>query len=246
MVYFNKIASDYHLKRKRPWLALSDFLKHISILGISLIGTIMDLGCGNGRNFELFMSSKTKLIGVDISIEFLNLARQRIRENEITNKTECLNINLILADMQNLPLRRNSINICVSVASVHHIKTFNNRFKVISQLKKSLKPNGTLILTVWRRWQRKYKIVFIKDKFKRIWFKKYMKNKGLIEFGDIIIPWILPKENRKIDRFYHLFSKKELLKLLSGFNIECLLKKGGTTNKDNFFVLAKLGSSTIT
>ncbi len=98
------------------------------------------------------------------------------------------------------------------------------------------------MLTVWRRYQKKYRFYFINDRIRRFFIPKYNKtqeNLGLIEYGDKYIPWTLSNKNLTYNRYYHFFSLKEINKLLKNFIIRVILKKGGPNRKDNFFILTQ-------
>ncbi|MFX1363906.1 MAG: class I SAM-dependent methyltransferase [Promethearchaeota archaeon] len=239
---FNKIAQDYHLKRKKPWRPLIFFLGHLKNKGYVFKGLSLDLGCAHGRNFKLMITPPNKLIGLDISLEFLKIAKFILKNSDQYSQYEANFIQLLLGDITNLPFRDNSIHNVFSIASLHHIKRNNIRKNTIFQIYASLKKNGNLILTVWRKWQKRFRNYFFLEWFRRnfsINYKKQQNIIGLEEFGDKYIPWTLSKEQEKYNRFYHFFSKRELKKLLKVFNIIEFKLTGGPTEKDNFFILAR-------
>lgn len=241
--YYNKIAHDYHLKRSKPWNSLNHFLNQLYKKGYRFKGITIDLGCANGRNFEIFKPQpNNKLIGIDNSLEFLYIARKNVIKSNNFSKIEQNNIQLILADLKALPIRNNSIQNIFSVATIHHIEKKAERDRVINQIFNSLKKNGYFLSTVWRRWQKKYKTFFIRDWFYRKFNKNYaelQKKSALNEFGDKLIPWTVSAENKVYNRFYHFFSKREVKRLLKIFNIKEIRTMGGPTNKDNFFILTQ-------
>ena len=240
--YYDKIAIDYDLKRRKPWKALENFLSSLKDKGYSFNGIILDLGCANGRNFILFKNSINKIIGIDNSIEFLKIALKNLRDPSQYNIEASQNIYLILGDLKNLPLRANTIRNTFSIAAIHHVKSKSARKKMMKQIAELMKEDSFLVLTSWRRWQKKYKKQFFIDKIKRTLNPKYnvRQNKmGLHEFGDKIIPWTISSLNITENRFYHFFSKKEIKKLMSLFQIEEFSISGGPTDKDNFFILAR-------
>lgn len=239
---FNHIAEDYHSKRKKPWRPLEFFLKHLKNRGYIFKGIILDLGCANGRNFELISTPPNKLIGIDLSFELLKIARSNLKYNSQYSQFESNFIQLILGDIVNLPIRKRSMDTIFSIATIHHIKKKSERERVIAQIHELLRENGSLILTVWRKWQKKFRSYFLLEWFKRnfsIKFKKQQKLIGLEEFGDKFVPWTLSKERKTYNRFYHFFSKYELKKLLKAFNIIELHITGGPNNRDNFFIFAR-------
>jgi len=240
--YYNQIATDYHLKRKKPWKPLENFLFYLKEKNFTFKGFCIDLGCANGRNFKIFKDTNNKLIGIDNSVGFLKIALENLKDSNQYSKRDSDNIQLILGDLKYIPVRNNSIQTIFSIAAIHHIKGKTKREKVILQIFNSLTKNGFFLPTVWRRWQKRFKTYFITNWFKRIFnpiYKKHQKLIGLNEFGDRYIPWTISKENRTYDRFYHFFSKREIKNLLKKFKIKEFWIKGGSTDKDNFFLLCE-------
>ncbi|MBY9006249.1 MAG: class I SAM-dependent methyltransferase [Candidatus Lokiarchaeota archaeon] len=241
MLTYNEFAQDYNNKRKRPWQSFIEFFDNLKNMGYNFNGTIIDLGCANGRHFRTIKTKKNRLIGIDSSIEFVNIAKERIKK-DFKNKIDINKIQIILSDMNFLPFREKKINIFFSIATIHHIHTDISRRRLFSNLHYVMKNNAMILFSVWRRWQKKYRKYFLKDSFKRkliLNFNKKQIAQNLIDFGDINIPWNLASKKKVINRYYHFFSLKELKKLLRIFYIEKIRKLGGPGNNDNFFILAK-------
>ncbi len=238
---FNQIAKDYHLKRKKPWRPLIFFLEHLKHKGYTFKGISLDLGCANGRNFKIMNTPPNKLIGLDISLELLKIAKINLKDINQYSQYESNFFQLILGDIRSLPFREKSLHNIYSIATFHHLKKNDIRKNTILQIYTHLKKNGKFIITVWRKWQKKFRIYFFLEWFKRNFmlnYKTQQKIVGLDEFGDKYIPWTLSKEQETYNRFYHFFSKHELQKLLKNFDIVEFKITGGPTEKDNFFILA--------
>jgi len=241
-ISYDFFAKDYHNKRRYHWRDLESFLRELNDKAIYFNGYNLDLGCANGRNFNLFLHSNSKLIGIDNSIELLRLARERLKKPNNNPKFNPKSISLVLSDIKALPLRPNAITNVFSIATIHHIKKNNQRSYVLSQIYNIMKNNGFLVLTVWRRYQKKYRFYFIKDRIRRFFLKKYTKtqeNLGLMDYGDKYVPWTLSNKNLTYDRYYHFFSLKEIRILLKDYIIKLIQKRGGPYRKDNFFVLTQ-------
>jgi len=239
---YDFFAKDYHNKRRYHWRDLENFLKELSDKKVYFNGYNLDLGCANGRNFNLFLQSNSKLIGIDNSIELLRLARERLKKSTKNSNFNPRSIYLVLSDVKALPLRPNTITNVFSIATIHHIKENIQRNYVLSQIYNIMKNNGFLVLTVWRRYQKKYRFYFISDRIRRFFIPKYnntQKDLGLLEYGDKYIPWTLSNKNLTYNRYYHFFSFKETKKLLKKYIIRVILKKGGPNKKDNFFILTQ-------
>lgn len=239
---YNFLAKDYNKKRSKPWKYLEMFVKEIKEKEISFTGYNIDLGCGNGRNFSVFIQPNNKLIGVDISFEFLKIARDRLKSDNNLPKNSYNFIQLILSDILFLPIRPNVIQNIFSIATIHHIKDKAQCNFAISQFNCLLRDKGYFLFTVWRKYQKNYRSYFIKDKIKRLFNPKYRKiqiNLGLKEYGDKFVPWTLSAEKKTYNRFYHFFSIKEIKRLLNEYTIIEFKKMGGPNKKDNFFILAQ-------
>ncbi|MFX1329488.1 MAG: class I SAM-dependent methyltransferase [Promethearchaeota archaeon] len=239
---FNTFAKDYHLKRKKPWRPLEIFLNHLRKKAYSFNGLILDLGCANGRNFKILGDSPKKLVGIDISLELLKIAKNTLNESEQYSKSERNNIQLILGNITSLPIRENTFHTVFLIATIHHIMKKSERKKTILQIYTLLRKNGNLIATVWRKWQKKLRNYFIFDWIRRYFtfnYKEQQSKIGLEEFGDKFVPWTLSKGEKTFNRFYHFFSKKELKKLFKIFKIIEFKITGGPTKKDNFFIFAR-------
>jgi SAM-dependent methyltransferase len=239
---YNFLAADFSKKRSKPWKDLKTFVEEIKEKEFSFTGYNIDLGCGNGRNFSEFIQPNNRLIGVDNSFEFLKIARDRLKTDNNLPKNSSNFIQLILSDIVFLPIRPNVIQNIVSIATIHHIKDKIQLNNAISQFNRLLRNKGFFLFTVWRKYQKKYRSYFIKDKIKRLFNPKYRKtqiNLGLNEYGDKFVPWTLSAEKKTYNRFYHFFSNKEIKKLLSEYAILEFKKMGGPNKKDNFFILTQ-------
>ena len=96
---------------------------------------ILDIGCGNGwfTSHIANTSSKNKVIGLDINVDELEQA-SRIFNQE--------NVQFVYGDIYNLdPIFKNKINLIVLNASIQY---FSNFPKLITLLKRFLKPNGEI------------------------------------------------------------------------------------------------------
>ena len=152
--YFNKIARDYHLKRTKPWKPLEIFLNHLNKEKEIFKGICADLGCASGRNFKILKNPNNKVIGIDKSLELLKIAQEALGDLDLYTKSESMNIDLILGDINKLPLRKNSIHSIFSIATIHHIEHKQQREKAIFQIFDLLIHNGYFLVTVWRKWQK--------------------------------------------------------------------------------------------
>lgn len=99
---------------------LKDFANNNSV--------ILDAGCGNSGILTEFKSIVKLIIGVDTN-------KKLLEENQIVNKK-------INANLENIPLDENSIEIVVSEFVLEHLQNPEDVFKEISRI---LKPGGVFI-----------------------------------------------------------------------------------------------------
>lgn len=93
---------------------------------------VLDLGCGAG--FDCFLASKRvgktgKVIGVDMTAEMIKKAKENAEKLGIKN------VDFILAEIEKLPLKENSIDViitnCVVNLTPDKLKTFKESYRVL-------------------------------------------------------------------------------------------------------------------
>ena len=215
------IAQSFDRTRRKPWKQCTDFINTLPETSI-----IADIGCGNGRHLIPAASHCKKAVGIDISRELLNITQDKIRNSKLDN------ISLIHSDANNIPVKNNTFDALLFIASLHNIKGKEKRIQSLKEIKRILKKDGKALISVWSRWQ---------DKYRKQFFKKWFKQNTEGEFGDIDIYW--RQHGLNIPRFYHLYSKKEFINDLSETGLEILeikdVKLYSNKYPDNFFALVK-------
>lgn len=189
---------------------------------------ILDLGCGNGRLYEYLKPVGIDYVGVDVSLELLNKARLKYR-----SKAKLEKVQFKKGSFLDIPYVRPVFDKIYCVASFHHLPGVKYRREALLNMKKILKEDGMLVISVWNLWQKKYRKYIYESLFR---LNKY-------DFGDTFIPW----GKTGVNRYYHAFNLFEMRTLLreSGFYIvdEIMVKKGSVTEKffeaENFIFIAK-------
>ncbi len=112
-----------------------------------------------------------------------------------------LYVNLTVADALSLPFPDRTFDWAISVATYHHIRGDEPRLKAFRELRRVVKPGGEAFLTVWNHGQ------------PRFWFRSREQQ----------VPWRVGQKT--VYRYYHLFSYREIRKLLleSGWEIISML-----------------------
>jgi SAM-dependent methyltransferase len=229
MEEYRRISSRYAKLKRKPWKDFQSYFSYLSTkFPLPSSGILIDIGSGNGRNLELFKGQDFQMIASDLSFELL--------QNMITlpkNKTYITN-----NDMRFLPLKHNSAELVICIATIHHLNDETEVIKVLKELEGSLKQNGQIILSCWRRWKPETIIKMLFDLFLFPFRKMAQKS---WRHGDIFVPWFNEKREVIARRYYHLFTKRELIKILNNSNLKIadLSVSGGKSGKDNFFVLLR-------
>lgn len=216
---YNLISEDFSRARSRIWEEMRFLVDDYVIAGEK----ILDLGCGNGRLFEVLQNKKVDYIGVDNSEKLIEIAKKKFPKARFQT-----------ADTLNLPFPNNFFDKIYSIAVLHHIPSKEFRLQFLREAKRVLKPEGFLILTVWDLWQ---KSSFRKEIYKSILSKIVGKSK--LDFYDILIPW-MGMENC----YFHCFKKKEFKNLIKKVNFK--IKESGIIivplkkrKHFNFYAIAK-------
>jgi ubiquinone/menaquinone biosynthesis C-methylase UbiE len=185
---------------------------------------ILDLGCGNGRLKKLF-GKEINYYGVDFSEELIKIAKTKYPDGEF-----------LVVDGLNLPFPDNFFDKIFCLAVLHHIPSFDIRLKFLKEARRVLKPGGLLILTVWNLWERKKtKPLLIKYTILKLI------GKSKLDFKDIFYPWKDNTGKIVINRYFHIFTKKELENLIkrAGF----IVKESGVLRRSkkesNIYIIAK-------
>lgn len=218
------IAEDW--SKTRSFVPLKEkewFLRHI------FVGDkVLDLGCGNGRFFEIFNDKKVDYTGIDFSERLIEIAKNKYP-----------NGNFLVSSAFNLPFPDNLFDRVLCIAVLHHIPSKELRLKFLEEIKRIMKPKGTLILTVWNL---NPIDMILTGRYKR--FLNFLKcfvlkilGKSKLDFKDFFIPW-----RNILLRYVHFFTKSELKELAEQSGLKTK-KIGGFRNKKskegNIYIITK-------
>ncbi len=213
---YNLIAEDFSRTRKKPWeeirFLVTDFLIPTD--------RVLDLGCGNGRFYEFFKNKNVDYIGVDNSEKLIEIAKKKFP-----------NVKFQTVNALNLPFPNNYFNKVYSIAVLHQIPSQAFRLQFLKEVKRVLKQRGMLILTVWKFHNKKEVVLLLRYTILKLI------GKLRLDFKDIFEPW-----GKKTKRYYHWFSKRELINLVKkvGFKIkESSITKNKKGNRQNIYLIAE-------
>ncbi|MDR0835033.1 MAG: methyltransferase domain-containing protein, partial [Tannerella sp.] len=99
----------------------------------------LDAACGTGFGTQILSDVASTVIGIDISDEAIEYAKQHYQNNS--------NISFQVASIQNLPFEDNSFDVIVSFETIEHVDEIDQR-KFLSEIKRLLvNDDGLLIMS---------------------------------------------------------------------------------------------------
>lgn len=140
-VHFSRTRQKKYGSGSSNWVVTDQYLKRLTA-GQS----VLDLGCGNGKLVTGLPKGITYL-GTDFSETLLSEARGMHPEHEFRYSD--------VLDPKDWDLL-GSYDAIFCVAVLHHIPKRENQVYVLTEIKKHLKANGFVFLTVWNLWQERF------------------------------------------------------------------------------------------
>ncbi|MGM0510207.1 MAG: class I SAM-dependent methyltransferase [Thermoplasmatota archaeon] len=131
---FDSIAGHFDKTRNRPWEPVVEFIEKIG----DDDGTLLDLGCGNGRHTGVAVDRGLDAIGLDASRSLLNISKKKIPVAQF-----------LRGDIKKLPFSDNAFNHVIYIAAIHHLS--EGRVESLREAKRVLKPGGSVLVSAWAR-----------------------------------------------------------------------------------------------
>ncbi|MGD0177066.1 MAG: class I SAM-dependent methyltransferase [Candidatus Bathyarchaeia archaeon] len=102
---------------------------------------VLEVGCGAGTDFVQFVQQSAQAIGIDASLESLQICKTRLRGKSLV-------ASLILGDAENLPFRSAIFDLVYSFGVLHHVA---NTQAAIHQVYRVLRNDGELKVMLYHR-----------------------------------------------------------------------------------------------
>ncbi len=176
----------------KPSKSVIDFLDEVSLSNKRLL-KIIDLGCGNGRNFV--KKDNVKYFGIDFSEKQLENAREYAEKIDI-------DVELVKGEIDKLDkkvFKNEMFDFGLFMGSLHCLESGEKRKRAVKEFYRVLKKGGEGLISVWGSEDKRFDCVN--------------------NHGDIYMSW--ERDDKQYFRYYYLFFKQELINLLeeSGFEI---------------------------
>jgi tRNA (uracil-5-)-methyltransferase TRM9 len=231
---YNIISKVFDNSRVRIWNNVKQFLldkgdaadtadASSGATASSRTNTLLDCGCGNGKNMIYAQSLGYHSDGFDISNNLLDICKNK-------------GLNVYYQDVLNLNITK-KYNKIISIAVLHHLQTFEEQVSAIKILCDCLDNNGKLLVSFWSKEKTLDDI------------KEYRQgsqgSRGIIandvrrksdsrDFvaGPNYVSWKLDRENI-IQRFYYIHDYKSIQELAKNINVKYTI----SWEQQNWFIL---------
>ncbi len=172
---------------------------------------ILDIGCGNGRLYQLFDGLSIAYAGADHSEALIDIAKKKYPSGIF-----------IVSDMTKLPFPNESFDVIFCIAVFHHLPTEKTRMSAVREMKRVLKKNGRVVMMNWNLLRSQKSLVFSQKSKKPI---------------HTIVPWKDSKGKVLGERHYWALSPLYLDAMFrkAGFIVEeqYYMKRGERSDEKN-------------
>ncbi len=175
--FYNSYSKRFSQTRHAIWDVIIDFNK-----SIKPNSKILDAGCGNGKNMVYLQNEDHIVKGVDFSESLLDICKKKSLDVEY-------------ADIRKLPYEDETFDYVISIAVIHHLSSYYEQDKALSEFLRVTKKGGKVLFTVWAVEQ---------DEHSR---RDLESGPNLIPFEDTV-------------RYYYVFNKTTFQELISRFKVD--------------------------
>ena len=170
---------------------LSKILEKISLTGRE---RIVDIGCGDGGDCELFLKNINEAVAIDV--EF----------NSNWRKNKKKGIEFSVADVCNLPFRDKSFDLVFEKDVLHHVK---NNVKALEEILRITKTGGYIICVEANRYNPIFYVHMTlmrgHQHFSKNFFKRVMKTYSKYVYFLAVESRVYPTKNKRLLRLIHYF-----------------------------------------
>ena len=170
---YERIAAHFATTREDPWPEVESFCTG------RRAETALDVGCANGRHTELLSAHASRVLGVDLSGELLEIARERVPD-----------AGLLLGDAASLPIVDDAVGLALYIATLHHLPDRGLRRESLDELARVLEDDGVGLVSAWSTTHDRFEPEDAGTGF------------------DTEIDWTLPG-GETVPRFYHIYAPEE-------------------------------------
>jgi ubiquinone/menaquinone biosynthesis C-methylase UbiE len=135
---YDKTLQEAYSSKDWMYKNYEEVLNQVAAFGKKILeketSVVVDIGIGTGNLAKRFVGKAKQIIGIDPSVEMLQLAKKKIPAIEIKK-----------ADFLSLPLSDHSVDLIVSSYALHHL-TENEKMIALEEMSRVLKKEGVIIV----------------------------------------------------------------------------------------------------
>lgn len=140
------VSWGLHTSKRGKFLVWADILNELKLRGDE---RILDLGCGRGA--VLFLAAQHLSSGRAVGVDIWNKADQSGNSEEAARRNALAEgvadrIELVTADMTQLPMEADQFDLIVSNVAIHNIKGDAGRARALEEAVRVLRPGGRLLI----------------------------------------------------------------------------------------------------
>ena len=129
--FYDRHWQRFDVSRVRIWKCVRDFT---SILLKN--STVLDVGCGNGKNIKYLLDNDIRAFGIDFSEKLVKVCKRK-------------KLDVTVGDVLDIPFNDNSFDNIISIAVIHHLQKEEDRIKALNEMIRVCKNNGKILISVW-------------------------------------------------------------------------------------------------
>ncbi|XP_054923816.2 tRNA (carboxymethyluridine(34)-5-O)-methyltransferase alkbh8 isoform X2 [Dermacentor andersoni] len=217
---YENIAEQFSDTRYKQWPKVAEFLDSLEQGSL-----LLDAGCGNGK----YLTGHDKLLklGFDRSQRLCDICWHR-------------GLEVLQADVLQMPFRRGVFDACISIAVLHHLSTIERREAAVREILRVLRPGGRALVYVWALEQNNpggeeegALSKYLDPNKAAANCESYVEspetsalpvhcNRTQFQARDMLVPWHSKNTQETHYRYYHLFQHGELRELLESVAPGCV------------------------
>jgi ubiquinone/menaquinone biosynthesis C-methylase UbiE len=196
--YFARVEADRYTQQ--PWQKA--YFRYPEFAGKK----VLEIGIGQGSDLLQFARAGAVCHGVDITDNHIRLTTKNFELNGIP-------VDIRKSDATRLPFADETFDCVYSFGVIHHIPEAD---RVLAEVRRVLKPGGTLMIALYYKWSAFH--LFSKI-FAHGIMRGWLITKG---YNGVLATIEEGADGRKIKPYVRLYSKRDMAQLVSSFTVSDL------------------------
>jgi len=129
--FYNKEWKRFDVSRVRIWMEVQKFAAKLQ-----KDSTLLDVGCGNGKNIKYMLDNGIRASGMDFSEKLVQVCLKK-------------GLDAKYGDVLAIPYPDDQFDNIISIAVIHHLQKETDRIRAINEMIRVCKPGGKILISVW-------------------------------------------------------------------------------------------------